>query len=598
MKKSLSVLMMILCVLTSRLYTQEPVKDIFLINIEKENPHWSFVPKADLSKGALLKIKNGLTQNAIVFIGNDILVDIQKESEITYDLKWKDGNFIIEGIEEELYLPAAPAVGMLKYQQKGADKISLSRSSKDPLPKNEEKQPEPAKKDKSGSESLKYLFIPDPTKENELQLHASKLASCENLPVRKVNYEVVYNFQTGERCYFRNGKLVNTNEKYFRPKEGKELYFSVIDYHPYQDSLAVTVEFSNRNEELGSNFMGLLLQGLNDPRQAITQKGTEGDATDAGAHAIDKVNTPKIQEKFTSFRDEMKAFLLDKKAEPSLSLSFLHLCIKHINRQIQTRFNCLELTPNAIYSAGLAELKGLDPKIQDTCRILLEEGISYYNKIVEYHIHYFPNPIQIKNADVTSLVFSRYKNQAPFLPPSQPLELFNSGGFKIDFSTGLVGHLLAEHQFTTTPDTIEVQQGTPPDVTTSQVVKGRIIDKRASKFSVDAGVFAHFYSRNKYTRRINYSGSIGFAPSKQNDQLRMRYMAGGSVLFGSEQRLVLTAGIIGGNVARLAENLKSGDNGTLIDPKPGASIVVPTRDIFQAQFFVAVTFNFASVSPQ
>ncbi len=442
-------------------------------------------------------------------------------------------------------------------------------------------------------------FIPGREKEWDFkdQLLATPPSQCDGIPVRKVDYEVVYVYDPAMndycRCYFENGVQVavpgDDKNRHFRPREGKDLYFRLIGFHPYEDSLGIQLTFKNRNEEYGPQFLGTALSGFPDlgakPEQQVTEQGkTKGQSLAASS----------VAEFISAFRDEMKLFYEQKKTDRYLSLPFLEKCVAYIRSQVRGQFNISDASPEAVLRQGNVLIETIaDAAERKKIRAVLQEGVDWYRRILSYQTQRFLEPVQVKNADVTDLKFQWYRGGKP--KQHSEATYFNKGGFKIDFSTGLVGHLLEEHRFTTVPKDTLIK-GTPPD-TDKIETRGRIVREKTSRFGVDAGVFAHFYTRNSCFRRFNLSGSFGVIPTKQNDQFRMRYLAGLSALFGSAQRIVLTVGGIGGRVARLAEGLKAGDDGTLLQLSAGQPVVVPTRDLFCGSFFVAVTFNFATVSP-
>lgn len=612
-----------ICLLVISMQTSvssQNIKHNDTINIEIQSSGNNNIINATIndtdSKSGLLIVDNQTNNTIILLSGSTVILSVEKKSKATKELtEGLRDNYKVKDTED-VFIPKKPT-GEQVICKIGDKKIPVlftkAGSPSTPPSGNGTTTTKP-------KTALK--FIPSKEEEKDFRLQAPVAPGCEGIPLKNVDYEIVYNMQEGRYCYFKDGSWVDTRgsspKNYFRPREGKDLYFRIAGYSPYSDSLSVSVEFENRNEKLEGDVLSQLMPGLM-PSSAQNQSGQSGTTTGTnGSNPVGDSQSTKEEidslkriaettDLVTGFRNEMKQFYLDKKNHNENSLAFIKACVDYIQVRVRGRFWCEGAEqPPVLLNCG-HEI--IDAAIKDTTKRkeayhIFEEGVRYYSRIIDYEVRHFPHPVQIKNADITTITFKHFRNGKEMAPAPSAFSLFNTGGFKIDFSTGLVVHGLREHRFTTIPDSLKnitITEGTPPDTMISYDVRGQIVRERNSQVAVDAVLLAHFYTRNPMCRRINWSGTLGIVPSKQNDDLRIRYLAGGSVLFGSEQRLVLSAGIIAGKVSRLAEGLKyktEDEKGSIIATPQGQSVAVPTRDLMRASFFISATFNFASVSPQ
>jgi len=577
--KNLALALLIFICQFGWLSAQTSKVDTLLILISEKSATWQFSKNSKVDTGFLL-IKNQLL-NEIKIVNQGLKITVPAKTDTSLKIEYnRNGNYKINKIENG-YIANNPPKNSLKYQVGNGEAIEIT--------------PKAAKVTQNVSKlNESYQFIP--TEEDELLFvsNTTEMGCCDGIPFKDVPYEIVYNVQDNCRCFFENGKKISKN-KFFRLKEGKDLYFRTVGYHPYQDSFKATITFINRNTELEGGIFGLLTQGLPDPAKFFENTiPTKKDTTETNKAQATEISDSTILKKLQAFNIQITAFYVEKHEDPTLSLAFIQKCIKFIKTKVQTQFGCSP-EPTLFQKALLKQIddiKNAELKLATTK--LLSESMVTYKKVLTYQTSLSDQPVQIKNTDVTQIKFDiGHLGKIT----STTIDLYNKGGFKIDFSAGLVLHGLTDLKYTTVPDTFVksiINTVAPFDTMKTNIIRGKVTEEHVSKVNIDAGVFLHFYTRNKNYRRFNMSGSIGVVPTKQNEQIRMRYLAGVSFLLGSEQRVVFTVGGIGGKVSRLAENLKIG---SIIDSVAGKPNEVPTRDLFRGSIFAAVTFNFASVSP-
>jgi len=432
-----------------------------------------------------------------------------------------------------------------------------------------------------------YIFIPDNGQEAEYQKELCDTQECcEDLTVCPDDAEIVYDFRNKRACYFRDGKPKTL--KKFHPRVDETLHLRIMNYHPYLDSIVVSKNFENRNQEYGPEFISLMRAGK--PAEAESEQSKD---TTAAAQS----STDVIQQ----FRNEMKQFYeakIGKESSAGLTLVLLEKYVDYIQKNVLVQFKVSSSSPEAVRNSAVQMIETEpDANKRKALRKILEEGLRYYSLILQYNVVGNAN-FQIKNYDITSLTLENYKPKSAGAKEILTYEYFNRGGFKIDFSAGLFLHGLVDHRFTTIPTTgfdTTYTMGNPPVIDKITIVpKGRILRERSDDFTVSMGVISHAYSR--WGKRVNTGFSLGIITDKREDDIRLKYLTGLSLLLGSEQRLVLSVGAIVGKANRLAEGLAEGD---LVDPAaPGEAINIQTRELFCKSWFVGVSYNFGTVSPK
>ncbi len=167
----------------------------------------------------------------------------------------------------------------------------------------------------------------------------------------------------------------------------------------------------------------------------------------------------------------------------------------------------------------------------------------------------------------------RRKN-ADYLPPSYDVRPFDleygvkvRGGWRIDFSGGLMASSLVDHSF---------------NLRDSLGFKS-IIQNDPDAINYGPGALMHFYHKS-----FMLGGNLGVM---LNNSSRLQYLVGGSVLLGDHQRLCLNGGMTFGQANRLAAGYETdqiliGANANLITPP-----VVEKLDI---GWYAGISYNFTA----
>lgn len=383
------------------------------------------------------------------------------------------------------------------------------------------------------------------------------------------------------RCTHRQNSF-----RWFHPQIGENLRVKVTGMNPYRDKLILHADFYDRNKEDKADFQNMLDRGERpDSTQVKKEKNREA--------LMQNKQTPKekIEIYIPAFRDEMAKFYADKYIAQSLNTSFIMRCVIHIKSNIEARFDIPVATPELMtekLNKWLDSISVNDDqyKDKDKYRDLLKEGIVYYQKILNYRT---PSAwlLQVKNSDITKLGFEWYRDGQKVSDDPQTFEFFNKGGFTIDYSVGVAVNGLVNHTFTTKATVVF------DSITMQDETKYRVIRERTSKINIGPIILAHAYYRYPVLNRFKIGATTGFITSTRDNDFGVNFLFGTSLLFGSEERFILTGGFILGKVSRLGEGLKEGEKeGTLLEPpSAGETTNVTTRDVYDCKWFIGVTYN-------
>jgi len=94
--------------------------------------------------------------------------------------------------------------------------------------------------------------------------------------------------------------------------------------------------------------------------------------------------------------------------------------------------------------------------------------------------------------------------------------------------------------------------------------------------------FIHFYRQGQSAVSLGGSFGLGISIGGENSG-GQTYFLGPSLILGREQRVVITTGLMGGKVSRLAQDYSLGDTFT--------ESIVPTRSVYNLGYFLGFSFN-------
>lgn len=114
---------------------------------------------------------------------------------------------------------------------------------------------------------------------------------------------------------------------------------------------------------------------------------------------------------------------------------------------------------------------------------------------------------------------------------------------------------------------------------------GVIIAEEQNGFSPYLSSFIHFYSQGANNVSVGGSFGVGVPLTESNGLQSATFFLGGSLFLGRSERIVFTAGVLGGKVDELAQGFEVGDN-FISDAS-----LLPTTAGYQLGAFIGVSFN-------
>jgi hypothetical protein len=372
------------------------------------------------------------------------------------------------------------------------------------------------------------------------------------------------------------------------------------DYDFKESNIFKEVNFENRTLkqsffEMDENGMRKFIKTAVNPATSDTQRKELLDSCQKAAGVYMLLLQYKIASELLAFKKELEALLAEMQAEPiTPDKNKLKLEIKKKNEEWSALYRILnlenkkasdaviELKQNLIY-AGWSKDDKLKPLLDAAKRI-----DEIYEKLTTYTQYSFA-PIQMEDSDVLKLHFmlgDKKLNEKPY-------KFYGKGGWKIDFSGGVVVSFLDTREYYYSDirrDTVvtgtTVTNG-DTTLTTREDVYGRIEEQRTSP-NWSLGLMAHFYPRTGWI----FNPSITLGAQVREDQVAL--LLGGSILLGRSQRLALSGGFSLGNALRLKPGYEVGDE-ALDNGAEKSGDVEYTEQRMSHSFFVGFTYNLGGV---
>ncbi len=516
-----------------------------------------------------LLLINMTGSSVFIITGDEILLKVQDTLEMKYNPK--DKKLIMPKIGK----PCATLQVQWRFENK-AEKFDLCLIDTTKSVTIDQPAVEPGRD--SG-----ISFLPPPGFEDWI-LNSMKINQPPANPTM-VKYRFICNVSGGEIRY-EDLFSGNARLKRIRPRIGKDVQVVIENYNPYTDSVGLSYDFINNNQEEGERFASLMsgFKQNGQPAQPAEKSiGAEGQGTGLDTEVL------------AAFARDMESFYLEKLARPFIDPIVLAACIDEINIRIRTNFKINDNTPEAI-SAKIAPLIATfgSGAVADNYNKMLNTGLYYYQKIISYKTTTLL-PIQVINADDMVLNFTVFKNNRKV--DSRTYTYYNLGGFKMDFSTGLFGTTLVDYNYTTKVvqcvDTVFYKKNF---VATDSIMgldttnKNQIIRDNLGNYTVGIGLLAHFYFRTNPW--VNLAINTGFMI---DNTIATKFLFGVSLLLGHDTRFNLNAGGVIGQVKRLASGLSEGQYYTA---DAGQVQTIPSKDVWKCGWYVGISYNFKSVSPK
>ena len=297
----------------------------------------------------------------------------------------------------------------------------------------------------------------------------------------------------------------------------------------------------------------------------------------------DKVFFSKMSEEFS----EYYLYLITQSPNSDL----VQVDIKYINQML----NQYCLTLDQFSSAGLlaaterylGDYSETGEKASDVTSLkaqvfrLASQAARYYGFILHYNSMKIP-VVQIENQDQFQWTVDFYKNLKK--THSQKYTAMITGGWKIDFSTGFVFNKLIDNKYAIKYDTVDI---TPDNNINDPVAAGKIIRQDEGKYVVDVGIMSHIYPRTG--TRVNGGLSTGIVIRNGSN---VKYLLGGSLILGYEQRFIISGGWVGGTSLVLDETYNDVlDTYVSRNRLTTISSSIPTTNRWNWNSYFAITYN-------
>ena len=391
------------------------------------------------------------------------------------------------------------------------------------------------------------------------------------------------------------------SSKYSKLKAGinENVVFEVININPYTHTVVINNSIVNLHTEGAARFATYFQLPTTAAPTDVTKEVVNAQSNDSQKtneqiikEIVDKLNN------FKTLHTELQEFYKSKIITTSPDIDLLAAEINFINENIIKVFQIpVPMTKEKLLSAGDKLTNEInDKKTKEEYSNIILESAEFYHQIIDINFRVTSGVIQPKNNDMLRFDLTIKRGEVDVMPTKE-YEIMLKGGWKIDFSTGLFWNNLIDHEFTTKrlslPDTtffVDENFVTTDSITALGTTdKDSIMRNENGNFNIGIGILAHVYPRTG--SRANYGLTGGFIVGTDS---RIKYVIGGSVILGYEQRLIISGGMALGQVKRLGSGLNEGE---LLSPVAGQTSIVPTRDgVWNNGWFLGITWNLGSLN--
>jgi hypothetical protein len=426
----------------------------------------------------------------------------------------------------------------------------------------------------------------------ELYSQPQEIAS-KNERKHSTDYIVIYDPALKKDAYTickhvfekKDGKLyerfVKVSPKWFAPSVGSQIRFEVIN-QPLTSTLKLVVDemdvFNGGASQFSSIISSLVNANIINPVSATTTTSQDQE------QVLGNTIPDDLDDAASEILRYMTSFKISSCAIQQHWIN-LPIIIENINNRFKTT------AANADQLAGqlsnLIEKEISETDIKDKA-LKSAELIVNALKSLETVKPIAYTTLRAKNRDYIEIKYSDGNNVL-----SKPENIRMAGGMKIDFSGGFVLTGLKDYSYALKDITV---QYTPEGSTVLRDTTGNVIvQEDEGNNQVGVGILTHFYPR--LSSHYNIGGTVGLMTSTN---LNLRLMLGGSVmfssLFGSNNRVSFSGGVVWGKVKRLSVQHQDYFNQPrAINELPNfynqASAPTPIDRNEQSWFF-AITMNF------
>jgi hypothetical protein len=379
-------------------------------------------------------------------------------------------------------------------------------------------------------------------------------------------------------------KLKNT----IRPRYLRFMTMSVKNYYPQYDSIVTSTAFNSYNLEGRSVFEKYEKKVIRSSDGDSPNNSTDNNTNPKSTTSKDK--NDKIEKLLKKLDSDLKIYnnylsrnIIDK--------SIWYNDIQYINSKLN---QCLDLTDYTVNGLLLNLKKHTKDSELKNKTELIHSIIISYAAIQNYSI-LSTSPIQIKDKDVLTFNLDFFKEGKKV--ESRNYSFLIEGGFKIDYSSGFAYSSLRDESYqiidkgTRTDTTFFVDEyfNTTDSITglTETNLKG--ISLLNEDVNIGVSALMHFYSRTGTL--INLGGTFGFM---LNTKAEFNYLLGGSLIFGQNQRFILSGGASFGQINRLNPKYSTSEIYTesQLGQVSDSQLTIKKWDI---GYFIGISYNLGGI---
>lgn len=177
-------------------------------------------------------------------------------------------------------------------------------------------------------------------------------------------------------------------------------------------------------------------------------------------------------------------------------------------------------------------------------------------------------PIQVENKDFSILRVKRFKKNETTPSEERTYKFKNYGSIKFDVSSGF----FLTKNFDEKYSLYSLENGSG---------KKKIVRDDNGKIKLGIGILAHLHSRTKYMTNLGFCAGFEI-----NNDAKIGYLAGGSLLFGSDRKFVFSSGLALSKIKKISNLYKEGQEVDM------AVNEIPLKDVWKGSLFGSFTYNF------
>jgi hypothetical protein len=420
---------------------------------------------------------------------------------------------------------------------------------------------------------------------NPVFYRSSQLGITEPIKIIKPYYLIEYNYnkqEPGPNIFLVENEDVKDRYKTTvnRFLVGRKAVVIFKNFKPYYDKISFQKTFVDFHLEDQKSFSDLI--GANNsvsPAKTETAKGNESKTT------VTSSEREKNEITFISvLAAELEQFWTDIQSVQPRSEK-----VVYVLDQVESSIKSCIGGPDIITPASLEiYVKNNFSNINSTD---LMRATTALQNIKDYSL-YAINTFQIKNMDEIRLSVSYIKDNVAVSVDPDPFVFPVLGGLKLDFSTGFFFSNLNDRKYIIADAPSITRSTTLPDGTVQDqtVSMRKVIEETNSKYKIGFGILSHFYPR------LSKWFSLGFTSGFiLKDDLAVQFPIGGSLMFGRQSRIILSAGKVFGEANTLSNRYTVGTEIEASSVTNVNSDNLVTKK-FGSGWFFAITYNFGGTS--